>query len=65
MIAVHGHGYGWVVVFEPWEVLAPDFAGAEVAIVYFAREVEVESFYVVGEDSCAGAESNVKQLEEN
>ena len=46
--AVYGHGYGWVVVFEAWEVVPPDFTSAEVAIVDFAGEVEVDLLYVAG-----------------
>ncbi len=45
--SIHSHGYGWIVVFEAWEVIAPNFASAEVSIVDFAAEIEVYSFGVL------------------
>ena len=59
---VYGHGYGGVVVFKAREVFSPYFAGADVAIVYLAGEVEVDFFYVAGKDGCAGADSYVEEL---
>ncbi len=35
-------------VFETGEVIAPDFAGAEVPIIDFAGKVEMDSFDIVG-----------------
>ena len=44
--AIYGHGYGWIVVFEAREVLSPDLACAEMAIIYLAGKVNVDFLYV-------------------
>lgn len=46
MRPVDRHRYGRVVIFEPWQIVAPYLSRPEMAIVVFEGEVKVDSFNV-------------------
>ncbi len=49
-------------VFESWEVQAPELAATEMTAVVFEGEVKVQSFYGGGQYSGARTKSYVEEL---
>jgi hypothetical protein len=59
---VESHGDGRVVIFQTDEFVAPELSGTHVAAVDFGSEAHVDAGDFLGEDCCAGAETDGQEL---
>jgi hypothetical protein len=59
---VESHGNGWVVEFQTDEFVAPELSGTHVAAIDFGSEAHVDTGDFLGEDCCAGTETDSQEL---